>query len=426
MSSKQVLHLPQPLWRRAATTLLLAAAACGAGTAAAQVLVPYVPPPRIQPLNPGDLMQISAGEMHTCVTRRDGLALCWGSNNSGQLGREDRLDSCISFSCGLSPTRIATDANGRPFVAAHISAGRQHSCALDFNGRAFCWGLNLESQTGVPSLTRVTRPTDIGAQQVFTAIDAGQRTTCGIAGGQVFCWGDITFDRLAPGGPAPVRSLQPVLVQATNPIFDGVSVGDDHVCMRTSLFGFNEVYCRGDNFFGELGYDPAIGDAFVIFSTGFGRPVGLPRTRTGFTCAERLDNGTVLCSGNNARGTLGDGTLFNSFTPHAVGGGMLLGGVTVSVSHACAIDPQQRAWCWGDNGAGQLGNGMSGGFSTLPVLVGNGTVRFRTLAAGDRHTCGIATDNQVYCWGSNSAAQLGRGSVGGFAVTPGLTAPHRL
>jgi alpha-tubulin suppressor-like RCC1 family protein len=425
MSSKHVLPPSKPLWRRAATALLLAAAACGAGTATAQIRLPLPPPPiRPLPLNPADLMQITAGEMHT-ITRRDGVALCWGSNNSGQIGRED-VDLCVSFSCSLSPTRLATDASGRPFVAAHISAGRQHSCALDFNGRAFCWGLNLESQTGVPSLTRVTRPTDIGAQQVFSAIDAGQRTTCGIAGGQVFCWGDITFDRLGPTSPVPVRSLQPVLVQATNPIFDGVSVGDDHVCMRTSLFGFNEVYCRGDNLFGELGYDPAIGDAFVIFSTGFGRPVGTPRTRTGFTCADRLDTGTVLCSGSNARGTLGDGTPFNAFTPHAVGGGMALGGVAVGIGHACALDPQQRAWCWGDNGAGQLGNGSVGGFSTLPVLVGGGTVRFRTLAAGDRHSCGIATDNQVYCWGDNGSAQLGRGFVGGFAVTPGRTAAHRL
>jgi alpha-tubulin suppressor-like RCC1 family protein len=49
---------------------------------------------------------------------------------------------------------------------------------------------------------------------------------------------------------------------------------------------------------------------------------------------------------------------------------------------------------------------------------------FRALAAGAEHTCGIGTDNHIYCWGDNKARQLGRdvftqsGATASFTVNP--------
>ena len=45
------------------------------------------------------------------------------------------------------------------------------------------------------------------------------------------------------------------------------------------------------------------------------------------------------------------------------------------------------------------------------------TIKFRALAAGSEHTCGISTDNHIYCWGHNNVRQLGTWLVGANGQT---------
>ena len=125
----------------------------------------------------------------------------------------------------------------------------------------------------------------------------------------------------------------------------------------------------------------------------------------------------MACAGDNSWGQLGNGSRTSSAKPVPVGSGAKLHGVSAGWTHACALDPQQQGWCWGDNYFGQLGN-RSRLASAMPVRVGGGVVTFRALAAGYLFTCGIGTDNPVYCWGNNDAAQLGRGYSGSFDWEP--------
>jgi alpha-tubulin suppressor-like RCC1 family protein len=314
-----------------------------------------------------------------------------------------------------------------------VSAGWDHTCALDSTGAAFCWGGYLNSQTGVPSLSEVWQPTPTAAGKRFTAISAGNQTTCAVEPSATWCWGllnsehrgtptlngDQSFDVVR-------RTLVPTAILPSSANFQAVSVGFMHAYMQTSVSGFNEIGCIGRNDFGELGYPPSQGPAFVIFGSTFGRPVGSPSSRATFTCVDRLSDGTVACAGQNTYGMLGNGNNTDSGSAQVVGGGVKLAGVAAGWTHACAIDPQQQAWCWGYNGSGQLGNGTTVS-SNSPVLVGGGAVKFRSLAAGYQHTCGMATDNKVYCWGSNGAGQLGRGYVGGYDWLPRTAAgPYRM
>jgi alpha-tubulin suppressor-like RCC1 family protein len=89
-----------------------------------------------------------------------------------------------------------------------------------------------------------------------------------------------------------------------------------------------------------------------------------------------------------------------------VSGGRTFTALAAGDRHTCGLAADGAAWCWGDNGSGQLG---TGGRGPTPQPV-RGSRRFTTLTAGGKHTCGIATDGAVLCWGDGFSGQLGRGA----------------
>ena len=69
-------------------------------------------------------------------------------------------------------------------------------------------------------------------------------------------------------------------------------------------------------------------------------------------------------------------------------------------------------YCWGDNGAGELGDGVRSMYqSSTPVPVTGGLTFATVSAAWDRHTCGVTTGGAAYCWGSDGNGDLGIGAA---------------
>jgi alpha-tubulin suppressor-like RCC1 family protein len=127
------------------------------------------------------------------------------------------------------------------------------------------------------------------------------------------------------------------------------------------------------------------------------------------TCA--IVGGTAVCWGDNGGGQLGIGSADEA--PHpapgaAAHGGLGVDAIALGARHACARKTSGMVACWGADDRGQV-SGAPGDSPRLgPVeVVAARQASARPVAAGARHTCAIAADGRVVCWGDNQRGQLG-------------------
>ena len=148
------------------------------------------------------------------------------------------------------------------------------------------------------------------------------------------------------------------------------------------------------------------------------------------TCAVASDN-KAYCWGNNISGALGNNSTTNFSIPVAVNTeGVLAGKIIKSISdsniHTCAIASDDKAYCWGAGSSGQLGNGTTS-MTKVPVAVNTTGVlagkTIKQISAGSSHTCAIASDDKAYCWGDGYPGQLGNGSTVNSSVPVHVSAP---
>lgn len=90
------------------------------------------------------------------------------------------------------------------------------------------------------------------------------------------------------------------------------------------------------------------------------------------------------------------------------------GQIVAGVGHTCVIARDNRVMCWGDNQFGQLGDSaFPDSTSTAPVATsGFGGRTPVQLAAGRNHTCARMSDGTVWCWGGGGYNELANGAVG--------------
>ncbi|MCS6774051.1 MAG: hypothetical protein NZ693_08065 [Thermoflexales bacterium] len=97
--------------------------------------------------------------------------------------------------------------------------------------------------------------------------------------------------------------------------------------------------------------------------------------------------------------------------------------------HTCAVTSDGKVWCWGNGGAGQLGNGFTPLMQRFPVEVVGLSAPAIGVSAGYLHTCALLNNGAVQCWGWNPNGQLGDGTttnrirpVNVFGLNSGVTA----
>ena len=304
---------------------------------------------------------------------------CWGNNGFGQLGEDSTADKAVPVA--VNTTAGTGDMDGK--TIAQITAGTYHTCALDTLGQVYCWGDNGTGQLGdntttnswTPIAVNTTAGTGAMNGKTITQITSGANHTCALDTlGQVYCWGDNGFGQL--GDNSTTNSWTPVAVNTTagtgamnGKTITQITSGANHTCAIDTA---GQVYCWGENAYGQLG----------------------DNTTTGRTTPVAVNT------------TVGAGAM----------DGKVIAQITAGSTHTCALDIAGQVYCWGLNSAGQLGdNSTTNRWAPVAVntTAGTGDMDGKTITqitAGYTHTCALDTLGQVYCWGYNSRGQLGDGS----------------
>jgi alpha-tubulin suppressor-like RCC1 family protein len=336
----------------------------------------------------------------SCALDADKAAWCWGANDQGQLGD------------GTTTNRPApVKVQGTTKFTTLASAAGNTFCGLAEDGKAWCWGDNTTGQLGTGSgAVGTDSPTPVSptGDHKFTALFTGPTTTCGTdADKKTWCWG------ANPGNGTPDAAPEPAAVAGTHD-FTSLTLDASTAC---GLAAGGKIFCWTAADTGRTGVDPAPAKGTPVEVAG-GRSYKAVQAGND----ARTDTASVLCAidtgskawcwGNNGAGQLGNGTTTESLVPTAVTGGHDFKALTVSPSAACGIDTPGRAWCWGDNSAGQLGIGSTTSAKD-PAAVDSGTTYSAITAATNngKSFCAIVADGAAKCWGENSFGQAKEGST---------------
>ena len=361
------------------------------------------------------LSSITAGWTHSCGIYEQ-QAYCWGDNQYGALGNGTTTNSSV-------PVAVTTTGVLSGKTIKSISAGDGNTCALASDNLVYCWGFAGYGALGNNSSTQSSNPvavtmTGVLSGKTVKSLTGGYNNSCIIASDDLpYCWGLGLKGTLGNGNTA--QSSVPVAV-ITNGALAGktaksISLKLYHVCIVASD---NLAYCWGANDNGELGNGNSTNSSVPVAVNTAGALAGktIKTITPGYwhTCALTTDN-LAYCWGNNTDGALGTGNNTSPTLPTAISTIGALAGKTIAslISadwHTCAITTEGSAYCWGRNTSGQLGDGTTTN-SNIPVALNTSGVlagkTITSISGAYYHSCAQASDNQAYCWGSNTAGRLG-------------------
>lgn len=346
---------------------------------------------------------LAVGGFHTCgITFADDV-YCWGADWSNQLGwngggYED-----------YSPVKIERGEIPEGSTIVQLVAGDDDTCALTSDQWVYCWGDNYYGELGTSDTQEKYVPTKmkrgaIPAGVTIRAVSIGAEGSfvCVLgSNGWVYCSG---YNNYTLGDGTNINRKEPVaILRGSIPAGETITQitsASNSTCMITNT---QKVHCIGyagpgngtDGDFDAVPHGPGVqGD----------RPAGVTfqqiSTSLDFTCGLGTD-GIVYCWGG-----LVDGRYM--LVPTLTGRGELPIGhkytqITTWFDHVCGLATDNWVYCWGNNNGSRLGDGTSTHRHT-PVRVKRGAVpldaSFTKVGVGTRQSCALATDAEIYCWGS--------------------------
>jgi alpha-tubulin suppressor-like RCC1 family protein len=302
------------------------------------------------PLNAG-VISVSAGSVHTMALTSAGTVYTCGRNNFGQLGNGTTTDS---------PTPVAVALPGGAPATA-VAADEYHSLALSSAGAVYAWGHNAFGQLGNATTTDSPTPVAVAVPGTVVQIAAGWAFDLALTStGAVYAWGYNGNGELGTASADTCAgfacSKTPVPVSLGGATAKAIAAGWDH------------------------------------------------------SLAIRSD-GTPLAWGLNNYGQLGVGDTTNRPVPVPVLGGVTVKAIACGGAHSLAIRSSDgTGLAWGLNNHGQLGAATTAAFLTTATPLAS-SASLTAIAAGAYHSLGIASGGAPLAWGDNAAGQLGDGTT---------------
>lgn len=390
-----------------------------------------------------DGLTISAGTNSTCAIRTDGTAMCWGDNAVGQLGNGATGNSTTPSALAGGSTWKAMTPPSSTFLydistwtwAVNIARG----CGIKSGGALWCWGNGVDNYgcSGTWPASPVSSTPALFDSGSWTHI-AGRRSTtievlsascpahppnflatnfCGIkSDGTAWCWGDNTHGQLGNG--TTTASNTPVQISGGAKWKTiAIGAGDLNITSACAIKSDDTLWCWGHNGNGQLGNGNTTSQTSPVAVGGSWKIVSLGGWAGSMACGIKTDD-TAWCWGSAQWGQLGNGASSgNQTTPSAVSGGGTWKDISAGAQHVCGIKSDDTAWCWGNGASGRRGDGATTTTQTTPVAVSGGAT-WKTISAGQNHTCGVKTDGSLWCWGAGASGQRGDGSTTTTQTTP--------
>lgn len=379
--------------------------------------------------------------LSTCAVNRAQEAYCWGNNDWGRIGDGTIGNRNLGTNGSANDLKDPTPVNGGFADWVSLSTHLYTTCGVRANGKGYCWGSvgtfawgnpgavgngendgeyltpQLVSQDNTPSFVPATI-TDWVHISTSTA-------TCGLrANGTIYCWGNGGDGMLGNGSSSGSVNLPIPIDGPTGPgdrfnDWANVEVWDHACAVRTNGLG----YCWGtSNGNGELG----------IGSTA-------PRTRPtlvagGITDWKKINvgpnhscgttqSGRGYCWGQNSEGQVGDNSTTARTSPTEVNGdhgdwSLIDAGDQFS----CGLR-NGKAYCWGSTASNRLGltsipaSCLPSNECLVPMEVSGNISDWAYINAASDHTCGLRSNDSIWCWGTGSNREQGDGDTNG-SVSP--------
>ena len=338
---------------------------------------------------------------------------------------ERLLIRLLTPACCLLVAACGGDATGpgRSGPWLQVSAGDQFTCALTRDNHAYRWGVAGFGQLGNDSTLNQPRPVPVAGGHLFRTLSVGSDHACAVAlDGATWCWGLNDFLELGATTSYCNKGLQfvdcaraPVLA-ASVPALDSVVVGGYASCGVTPG---GDTHCWGWSDHGQKG-SGAVGDVSGTAAQVTGALKFSTVSLDLYHACGVLTNAAMSCWGSNVYGQLATSIAQTPVCgvapgfpcapiPVAAASGLAAVAVSTGGTHTCAIASDHALWCWGSNQYGALGAPSSLGGAS-PALVAGG-IAWSRVDAGDDHTCGLDAQGVAYCWGVNTYGQLGLATV---------------
>jgi alpha-tubulin suppressor-like RCC1 family protein len=321
----------------------------------------------------------------TCVDVQTSPSHCGRCANVCPSGARSTA-TCAAGVCGLSCAAGFGDCDGFASNGCEVdtSSSPQHC------GRCG----NVCGSTGRCNAGVCVRPVALSVR------DAGGCVR--LDDGTVRCWGNNGAGGVGVGrGEALIPNARPLALTNVHDVSTAEFVGCAvHGATRT-------VSCWGDGstrLFGD-----SMTDAFTpVAISGLVNIVSV--VTDGATACALATSGAVSCWGASDLGQCG---VVMPVVPRPVRVALPRPAQSIAIGRAfvCARLDDSSVHCWGSNQGRALTLPLVMPSSASPVLVLDASNGVIEIAAGAGHACARAASNELLCWGSNNAGQIGYGAL---------------